>query len=161
VSAHKPYVQAACVCEKVLIEPDNVPSLIRIVDTVTIDVKAIGPGTPPPGLLEKLDLPVILTAFVSLKSGDVVGEYDVGLRLNAPDGTPPPVRKWPVVLNGGEHGANVRIEFRLPSAKPGLYWFDVLWGDEVLTRIPLRVKPRPTAPTAGADAPNETVTHQP
>lgn len=128
----KPLVQVACVCEKVLIEPDSVTTLVRIVDTYLL---AIPPGTPLPP-----NTAVQLTAFVSLKSGEVIGEFDVGLRLKDPDGQMKTPRKWPVVLNGGEHGANLRIDFALVTPKIGLYWFDVLWGDDVLTSIPFRLK---------------------
>jgi hypothetical protein len=150
VSNEKPFVQVACVCEKVLIEPDNVPSLIRIVDTYTLEL----PGKPlPPGVKLQTDL----TAFVSLKSGDVIGDFEVGLRLNAPDGKDHPVRMWPVEFKGGEHGANLKIAFTLQDPKIGLYWFDVLWGSDVLTRIPFRLKSKALEPTGDVVAPNETV----
>lgn len=151
MSSPKPFVQVACICEKVLIEPDNVVSLIRIVDTMSVGIRAIGPGDlqiEVPKDAPSLGLP--MTAFVMLKSGDVIGEHEIGMRLNRPDKGPSPVRKWPVVFSGGEHGANLRIQFTLPSAEPGLYWFDVLWGDEVLTRIPFRLKS-----TSGESTPDE------
>jgi hypothetical protein len=85
-----------------------------------------------------------LTAFISLKSGDVVGEREVGLRLNSPDGKPRPVKKWLVRFNGQDHGVNLTIAFTLTSPQYGLYWFDVLCADHVLTRIPFRLKPRTT-----------------
>lgn len=134
----KPLVQVACVCEKVLIEPDSVPSLIRIVDTYHLRVPADQPLAPTVG--------VDLTVFVSLKSGEVVGSFEVGLTLKNPNGKVDGPRKWPVVFNGGEHGANLKIVFTLLSPTTGLYWFDVLWGEEVLTRIPFRLKyAQPTA----------------
>jgi len=141
--AAKPFVQAACICEKVLIEPDNVPTLVRVVDTFTLSVPSAVPPT--------------VTIFVSLKSGDVVGEFEVGLRLRSPDGEDHPPRKWPVELRGGEHGANLKIDVALAEPQPGLYWFDVLWGDEILTKIPLRLR-AVTASDSKADtvAPNET-----
>jgi hypothetical protein len=153
VSNPKPLVQVACICEKVLIEPDNVPSLIRVVDTYTLEL----PGSEPPAGFR---FGVNLTVFVSLKSGDVVGEFEVGLRLTAPDSTEHPVRTWPVEFRGDEHGANLTIAFSLQEPKFGLYWFDVLWGDDVLTKIPLRLKPRSTESTVAEAVPNETATHR-
>jgi hypothetical protein len=146
--APRPFVQLACVCEKVLIEPDSVPSLIRVVDTYTIDDPAGLPG----GL--KAAMP--LTIFVSLKSGDVVGEFDVGLRFVQPNGKAHPVRTWPMEFKGNEGGVNLKVDFSLGEPAEGLCWFDVLWGDDVLTRIPLRMKfrrtPKPTAgPTESAE----------
>lgn len=126
MSQPRPWVQAACVCEKVLIEADSVPSLIRIVDTYSLQVpQSVG---------------VDLTAFVALRSGKVVGEFEVGMQLTDPEGTKTPVRTWPVVFNGEEHGANLKMNFLLTNPNIGLYWFDVLWRNEVLTRIPFRIK---------------------
>ena len=75
----KPFVQAACICEKVLVEPDKVASLIRVVDTYFLE----RPKEPlPPNVEARLDL----TIFVSLKSGDVTGYgrvvavQDIGIR---------------------------------------------------------------------------------
>jgi hypothetical protein len=150
-SNSKPFVQIACVCEKVLIEPDNVASLIRVVDTYAL-------ALPTPELPAGVQI-AFLIAFISLKSGDVVGEFEVGLRLNHPDGKDYPIRRWPVEFRGGESGVNLKIAFSLPDAKFGLYWFDVLWGDEVLTRIPFRLKAASTESTASEAAPTETTTH--
>ena len=134
-STPKPWVQFACVCEKALREPDNVASLIRIVDTYYLDRVPL-----PAEIARKAALP--LTIAVSLKSGDVVGEHELDLRFTPPDGQITPIQKWPVRFDGNESGVNLIMEFALGTPEFGLYWFDVLWGEEVLTRIPLRVKPR-------------------
>jgi len=151
VSVHmanaKPYVAVACVCEQVLIEPDNVASIIRIVDTYTLDPLPV----PPAGV--KLQPHVPLNAFVSIKSGDVRGAHEVGLLLRKPDGKTGPLQKWPVELRGGEHGANLRIKFVIPDPAMGLYWFDVLWEDEVLTSIPFKLVLRESTPDV--DLPSE------
>jgi hypothetical protein len=149
VTGPKPFVQIACVCEKVLIEPDNVPSLIRVVDTYLLNM--------PPELPTDLKVGMELTAFISLKSGDVIGESEIGLRLVTPDEAETALRMWPVEFGGGEHGVNLKIGFGLEKPQFGLYWFDVLWKDEVLTRIPFRLKPRPVEPTVPLDAPTETM----
>ena len=146
----KPFVQVACACEKVLREHDNVPSLIRVIDTYTLDQ----PKVPPPGFKPTL----ALVLFVALKSGDVVGEYEIGLRLTKPDGAMNPVGKRSARFGGGESGVNIQVGFELESPTSGLYWFDVLWGDEVLTRIPLRLKlrtPADSSPESIERAPNQ------
>lgn len=132
-----PFVQAACVCEKVLVEADGGVSLVRIVDTLALDIRKELP--PNAGILPPL------TVFVALKSGDVVGEFEVGLRLAAPTGGKvyAPM-KWPVVFNGGEHGVNLSVGFAIAEPMYGLYWFDVLWNGDVLTKIPFRLRPNPT-----------------
>jgi hypothetical protein len=145
-------VQVACACEKVLREHDDVPTLVRIVDTYTIDP----PPAPPAGVPVSYVLP--LTIFLSLKSGDVVGDHAIGVRLTYPSGKSSDVREWPVSFGGGEHGAHVQIAFALQMPEVGLYWFDVLWGEDVLTRIPLRVRTRTSASSV---APNETESKPP
>ncbi len=154
MSKPKPWVQIACVCENVLIEPDNVASLIRVVDTYTLP---FAPDAPP--IAVPVGVGMQLTAFISLKSGDVIGDFEVGLRLKTPDEDEQPVRRWPIELRGGEHGANLKITFGIQKPKLGLYWFDVLWGDDVLTRIPFRLKAVSTSESKGSeDAPIETTT---
>ena len=146
----KPLVAAACACDKVLVERDNTATLIRIVDTYTFPTPttAIPPSSRPA---------VSFTLFISLKSGDLTGQHEVGLLLRQPNGKSPPAQRWPVVLNGGEHGVNLTVDFTLagePGAMPemGLYWFDVLWGTDVLTSIPVRLKL--AEPTAAATSPS-------
>jgi hypothetical protein len=144
----KPLVQVACVCEKVLVEPDGVPTLVRIVDTYNLRISSEKPVPEGAG--------VNLTAFVSVKSGEAIGEFEIGIRLKDPEGKLRAPRMWPVVLNGGEQGANLKIDFILLSPMNGLYWFDVLWREEVLTSIPFRIKY--SEPTGDSDAPNEVET---
>jgi hypothetical protein len=147
----KPYVAVACVCEKAIVEPDNVTSLIRIVDTFYVQI----PAAPlPPGVGGV----VSLTVFVSIKSGDVTGEHEVSLVLRQPTGKSEQTQKWLVVLTGGEQGANLKVDFNLglkgETADFGLYWFDVLWGGEVLTSIPLKlIRAEPTVAPAAPSKP--------
>ena len=150
-AAQRPLVQVACICEKVLIEPDNVPTLVRVVDTFVLQPQPASPPGVPIG--------VQLTIFVSLKSGEVVGDFEVGVRVNSPEGKDRPLSRWPVEFKGGEHGANLKIDFVLTNPTPGLYWFDVLWDDEILTRIPLRLKETTASePTAETAEPSATTT---
>lgn len=143
----RPLIQVACVCEKVLTETDNVSSLIRIVDTYYLTVPA--GRKPEDGVVE-------LTAFIALKSGDVIGEHEVGLRLVPPDSSDRQAQRWPVVFNGGEHGANLKIAFVIPRTVPGLYWLDVLWGEEVLTRIPFKLSVASAPEPSDAESPEPT-----
>jgi hypothetical protein len=128
----KPLVALACVCERVLVETDNVVSLIRVVDTFTLPLPL---NRPMPGATL-----TSLIVVVALKSGDVVSEHDVGLRLRDPEGHDHPVQKWTMDFRGGEQGVNLAINLAIPNPKIGVHWFDVLWREEVLTRIPFRVQ---------------------
>lgn len=111
----KPYVAAACVVERVLIEPDSVVSLIRIVDTYHLDI----PEPLPQGFRAALSV----TVFVAVKSGDVTGQHEIGLVLRKPNGQTGEPQKWPVVFTGGEQGANLKLDFNLvgePGQSPAL-----------------------------------------
>ena len=133
-----------------LVEPDKVASVIRIVDTYFLEIP---PDPLPPGLTPMINL----TAFIALKSGDVVGNFDVGVRLRRPEETKEgEIRKWHVEFRGEESGVHLRIEFVVKEPKLGLYWWDVLWGDDVLTRIPFRLKAKEPVSTDDAVAPNVT-----
>ena len=154
----KPYVAVACVCEKVLIEPDNVASLIRIVDTFHLQIPegfSAEPGRP---------TAVFLTAFISIKAGEATGQHEISVVLRPPNGKKSDPNRFPVVLIKPEDGANVKLDFILAGkdgAPPdlGLYWFDVLWGEELLTSIPFKLMR--AAPTAAAAVPNVPSTRTP
>ena len=129
----KPLVSVATCCEKVLVERDGVTSAIRIVDTFYVPESPTGEG-----IAQHVAVPV--SVLIVLKSGDVVGESDISLQLNAPDGTVIAFPdRFPLLLTGGEQGANINVNFLLPAQKPGLYWLEVLWGVDVLTKIPIKL----------------------
>jgi len=136
----KPFVTVACICEQVLEEPDGVMSAIRIVDTVTI-----GPPMPPDFVLPQSGIQGVVTVkgLIALKSGDVVGNGKVELVMHSSTGevvTLSPEDGWPVVMKGGEHGFQIKINFVLGVKNFGLIWFDVTWNGEVLTRFPLKLQ---------------------
>ena len=130
-------------CEKVLTEQDGVLSVIRIVDRVT--VTSAGPDVPdemPPTQLN-------LSAVVSFRSGSARGRYTVRLRPEDPSGVQLPVLEMPVHFEGEERGANLVISFNMLAEHEGLYWIDVLFREDLITRIPLRVIYQPQRFVAG------------
>jgi hypothetical protein len=138
----KPLVSVAAVCEQVLEEKDRVLSAIRLVDTFYV---APPPPDFPAGTTPGIDLKVL----VSLKSGDLTGTHDIRLVLRTPSGRLTEVHKAPMVFNGGEHGVNWTIRFMMPAKEFGLFWFDVMFGDDVLTSVPLKLVLGP--PTKSVD----------
>lgn len=134
----KPYVALACICEKMLQDKDGVASLIRIVDTYSLNI----PPDAPKDVVPAFEV----ICVVSLKSGDLVGSFNkLQIVSNASDGERKNMSEKPIptVFNGGAHGLNVRLNLTVVVKKFGLFWFDVMWGDEILTRIPLDVKSVP------------------
>jgi hypothetical protein len=137
----KPLVAVATLCEQILEEKDNVLSAVRVVDTYYVD--------PPPDLPAGKVAGINLKLLLSLKSGDLMGSHEVRLVLRAPTGKSTEFHKQQIVLKGGEHGVNLKIRFAMPVKEFGLYWFDVLYGDDVLTSIPLKLVPGPPGKTQG------------
>ncbi len=138
-----PFVSVATLCDAVLEGKDNVLSIIRIVDTYTVNkTPPPAPVQLPPGALPA----VVVKGLISLRAGDLVGEHRISLVLENPKGerkTLSPAGGWPVVFRGGEHGVNIRLEFPLGVKNYGLCWFDVFFGEQesvLLTRIPLRLQ---------------------
>lgn len=127
-----PFVAAAFFCERVLHEKDNVLSVVRIVDTYYVDADA----KTPPNVV-----PVVpLTALVMVKSGSVRGESQITARIRFPSGhfVDSPA-KWPILLNGGEHGANLVLAIPISTRELGVYWLDIFWNDTPLTSAPVRL----------------------
>jgi hypothetical protein len=147
----KPFVQVACVCERFLQEPDKVISVIRVVDLLTLTQTPIPTAVPEstlpqPALIQVMDFSIV----VALKSGDLQGQFRLSIVMEDPKGTRIPLMRDSPVLLKGDDGVNAAIRFGLPYNAPvGRYWFDVLWDDDVLTRIPFRLK-RADAPVEEA-----------
>ena len=147
----KPLIAVACFCENILTEKDGVLSAIRIVDTYTIP--QIPEGAQMPDGLQGV---IMLNGLITLKSGDFAGSGKVSLVMQRVTGdrvalSPP--EGWPVTLNGGEHGSSIQLHMPLGIKNFGLVWFDVLWNDEVITRIPLKLQQGPPPNTTTPSSP--------
>lgn len=128
-----PYLIAAVICEKVLQEKDETISIIRMIDRVTLTAPAsASPETLPP-------IPLSLSAFISFKSGSARGRHTVKFRTETPSGIKSPEQLFPVLFEGEDRGANIILVLNIVIDQEGVYWFDVLLEDQLLTRIPLRV----------------------
>ena len=128
-----PYVQMAAICERVLQEKDGVLSIVRVVDRFTITVS--GPTPPeemPPGTIS-------LTMVIMLKSGFIRARHNLRIVPTTPSGQNLPELSAGVLLEGEDRGVNVFFNIQMPVREEGLYWFDVLLENQLLTRIPLRL----------------------
>jgi hypothetical protein len=155
-----PHLSAALFCEKFLQEKDGAPTLVRVVDVLTVprpEPQPIGPeGWPEP-------MPSTLTTVVIvLKSGDARGQYRVRLNTVFPSGRVRQGREQPVEFLGDEKGINLYGIVPVPIIEEGLYWYDLLVNGRRQTRIPLRIvygkptpeaQPKPTAEYEVMDSP--------
>jgi hypothetical protein len=130
-----PYLGGAFICERLLSERDNVNSVVRIVDTVTLPADA-----PRPELGTGVGLPLTLVIF--FRRGEAKGERELRLRQIGPSGKRKNVGKVEFKLEGPAEGAINTIMPVVPISwdNEGLYWFEVLLGGTLVTRVPLRVK---------------------
>lgn len=122
-----PYLAAAFLCEKVLQEKDEAVSIIRIIDRVTWTVPAsTSPETLPPIALN-------LSAFVSLKSGNARGRHTIKWRAETPSGIKLPEQLLPALFEGEDRGVNLILILNIVIDQEGVYWFDVLLEEQLLT----------------------------
>ena len=129
-----PFLSAALLCEKVLVEQDGVKSAIRIVDRVTRT--AVGPS--PPDEMEPFDYDV--TLLLKLKSGSARGVFPIEVRLLKPSGESPTPLRQNVLFEGEEdRGVDIVGNIKIRFDQSGIYWFAIYLGGNCLTQIPFRV----------------------
>ena len=128
-----PYLVAAILCEKVLQEKDETISIIRMIDRITLTVSALGsPETIPSTTIN-------MNALIALKSGLARGRGTVKLRVETPSDLKLPDQLLPVLFEGDDRGVNLIVAFNMVIDQEGVYWFDVLLDERLLTRVPLRI----------------------
>jgi hypothetical protein len=134
----RPYVTAALLCEKVLQEKDESITLVRVIDRLQYQVQSV--GTILPAGIKPI---VPLEGFVSIKSGPIIGDHTIKVVVERPNGERKDALTFPVKFLGADQGQNIILKIGLGVDVDGLYWFDVLLDEDVLTRIPLVVTPTP------------------
>jgi hypothetical protein len=132
-AAGGPYVQAALICERVLDEKDGVLSIIRVIDRITITTS----GAAPPKEMPPTTVTFVL--LVTLKSGDFRGRFTLRMIPTTPSGKKLNEMSAGILLEGEERGINVVMNAQFQAQEEGLYWFDVVFEEQLLTRIPLRL----------------------
>jgi hypothetical protein len=136
----RPYVQVAAICQTPMQETNGLFSVVRIMDRVQV---AGVTDEMQPAPLNQLSLVVIL------KSGEMSGKYVLKIVLQVPSGARLPPLETPVLFERDERGVLLCTPLALVATEEGLYWFDVMIEQEVLTRIPLRVMYQKQQPILG------------
>jgi hypothetical protein len=148
----KPLVQAACICENVLLDKDGVASLIRIIDQISVEI----PEGIPKAMRLQAGFPIQI--FVRIGSGDLIENGTLSIHGVRPDGTRHGKIEAKVELKGAQHGTQVRSGFTVVDPQRGIYWFEVYWNNDLLTKMPLEVKlaapPNPNLLAATPNAPS-------
>jgi len=129
-----PYLSAALLCEKVLVEQDGVKSAIRIVDR--INRTAAGPS--PPSEMEPFDYDIVL--LLRFKSGWARGVHIVKVQAAKPSGELMPEVINSVLFEGEEdRGVDIVGHMKLKLEQTGIYWIHIYLNDIRVTQIPFRV----------------------
>jgi len=129
-----PYLSAALLCEKVLVEQDGVKSAIRIVDR--INRTAVGPS--PPSEMEPFDYEMVL--LLRFKSGWARGVHTVKVQTAKPSGELMPEVVNSVLFEGEEdRGVDIVGHMKLKLEQTGIYWIYIYLNDIRVTQIPFRV----------------------
>ena len=129
-----PYVQIAAFCERMLREADGVVSLIRVIDTITHTEG----GQNPPQEMPEVRYP--LTLVITLKSGSARGRHEVTITPELPSGETLPSTTVTVQMEGEARGNSIVTRVDIPYTLEGLYWFNIRFGEELITRLPLQVR---------------------
>jgi hypothetical protein len=132
LSEDGPFLSLAVICERVLVEKDEVMSLIRIFDRWTVK----GPFAKMPPTL------VSLWLVVSLRSGLFRGSATVTIKPKSPSGTDLPVSQVSAQFpsdKGDEQGTNLLANLGIMAEEEGIYWFEILLDNKPITRVPLKL----------------------
>jgi hypothetical protein len=128
--APRPWVQVAAFCQNAIIEANTGSvSVIKITDSVGV----AGMAT------EMIPQPLQLTMVIILKSDEMRGQYHVKIRCTSPLGQVTFGQEILFVFEGGARGVQTVVPTALIATEPGVYWFDVMIEEDVLTRVPLTV----------------------
>ncbi|MGC2447511.1 MAG: hypothetical protein WA477_07700 [Candidatus Sulfotelmatobacter sp.] len=130
-----PYLNAALLCEKVLVERDGVITAVRLVDRVT--VMAVSSTVPAPELLPPSS--VSFNLLIVLKSGVFKGTAAIKLVIHTPSGKQVGESGTDAFFEGDDRGVNLISPLQFQVTEDGLYWISVYCAEELKTRIPLRV----------------------
>jgi hypothetical protein len=127
-----PHVAMAVFCHRLERQPDGTVDVLGVVDGVSI--------SPPDGDESAGSAVIRLLGLVSVRAGTVRGAHRLSLRAHFPDGEAGPSIDRPVEFTDLAPGATMSFPLELEARDAGLYWFDVSFDGQPLTRIPLIVE---------------------
>jgi hypothetical protein len=122
-----PHLAAALICERVIQEQDGAVTAVRIIDRVTFITLPDHERRPQP-----------IWFLISFKAGSARGSGTVRVEVERPSTERVTVLEAGVFFEGEDRGVNVIVNANFEPAESGLYWYDVYYNTERVTRIPLR-----------------------
>ncbi len=142
MNADGPHVSIAALCESILDEKNGRMSCIRFLDKLDVNYAVSGDASQLPSPIPIP--PFKVNGLIGFKSGSFKGKKSIRIKVIKPSGVEMQIKgdigeALPVVFEGGEHGVNIVLDLTLQVDEEGLYYFDVLVDQEMVTRIPLKV----------------------
>lgn len=129
----EPYLLMAVICERAQQDQYGSFSVINILEQLIAG--SDDPNAPERMPTFRLDANLVVV-FVS---GRAHGERVVSVVAEEPSGNRlPPVRQT-ILLRGEDHRASIVSDLSLDITQTGVYWFDVLLEERLVSRIPLRI----------------------
>lgn len=124
-----PYVAFATICETFIQESNNILSLIKILDTITVqgESEEFVPGA------------VKFVIAVGFKSGGFVGTKQLSIAAVRPSGEQTALNQQTLAFQNGAAGANLLLGTLFGVRTAGLHWFDVSLDNTLVSRIPLTI----------------------
>lgn len=132
----KPYILIATFCEKILEEKDDVLSVMRLADRLTV----------PPIVLERpenIPTPLVsLQLLLKFMSLNYSAKRILNIKVTLPTGEESKtILSSPIVFFAERPGVQAKINLNVGLKHAGRYWFAVCLEDEVFTRVPLEIVP--------------------
>lgn len=128
-----PYLSVAVIAEKILTEPDTVPTIVRIIDKTTF------PSEPPVPKGDGLQLQN-LSMLVAFRTGGRRANWNLHIIQEGPSGFRQPIGYSQLPFNGTQReGVNVQFPVVIKWEGAGLYWYDIFLNKKFVARIPLEV----------------------
>jgi len=144
--ADRPWLATAVSCEKVLEEKDSAFTIVRVINRIGVTVHTVQPNAPTPTAADTraiaATLPFPLTGFLSFRApGKPSGPHSLRVLVHGPSGAITELASFPNAIKfaEGDQMFNVVLQFGLGFSAEGLYWFDVLLDESLVTRMPLQV----------------------
>lgn len=115
-----PIVQVACLCEKVLREGDGTISVIRAIDTWTLENNESSAQQQMPSF------EIFLHYLVLVKAGDAKGRFSYVVEFESPSGEVKVLGKIDASFTGGPNeGASLDFGLKLAIELEGLHWINL------------------------------------
>jgi hypothetical protein len=140
-TSKRPWIAVATICERALIENDKTASVVRIIDTITVEADS---SEMPPGIAK-------VTLFVMFRGGPAIGTKRFTLTGLSPSGETIITESRDVQLLGEEHASILNIQLQTLVSEVGLYWFEIRLDGNLETRVPLRGRYRRKSQSAGKE----------